>query len=79
VAITGRRERLDQVTHDAIPSSCGTARFRAAVHSPGHAAFIGEKAGIRMFYHYHDRQQAGLPVIGDRPLIWTAESWRKIK
>jgi arabinan endo-1,5-alpha-L-arabinosidase len=46
---------------------------------PGHAAFIEEKAGTRMFYHYYDRQRAGLPVLGDLPLTWSADGWPKIK
>ena len=46
---------------------------------PGHAAFIEEKTGSRMFYHYYDRQRAGLPVLGDLPLTWTADGWPKIR
>jgi arabinan endo-1,5-alpha-L-arabinosidase len=42
---------------------------------PGHPAFIEEKGVTRMFYHYYDRQRAGLPVIGDVSLRWTEDGW----
>ena len=42
---------------------------------PGHPAFIGEKGATRMFYHYYDRQRAGLPTIGDLTLSWTDDGW----
>jgi hypothetical protein len=32
-----------------------------------------------MFYPYYDRQRAGLPVIGDLLMTWSADDWPKIK
>ncbi|NQX01606.1 arabinan endo-1,5-alpha-L-arabinosidase [bacterium] len=42
---------------------------------PGHAAFLAEKGGTRMFYHYYDARRSGSPTLGDLPVRWTSDGW----
>lgn len=44
-------------------------------HGPGHASFITEKSGTRMFYHYYDRKRGGYATLGSRMLKWTKDGW----
>lgn len=46
---------------------------------PGHASFIKEADGVRMFYHYYDRQRDGFATIGSRSLRWTDDGWPALK
>lgn len=45
---------------------------------PGHASFIQEKDGTRMFFHYYHRQRGGAPTIGDIPLRWDDKGWPRL-
>jgi arabinan endo-1,5-alpha-L-arabinosidase len=45
---------------------------------PGHPAFIEEKGGTRMFFHYYDKQRAGFATIGDLPIKWADDGWPKL-
>lgn len=66
---------------DDLATGGGTVFLKSAGDriGPGHASFVDEKGGKRMFYHYYDRQRAGLPSIGDFPLHWTTDNWPEIK
>ena len=46
---------------------------------PGHASFIKEDDGIRMFYHYYDRQRDGFASIGSLSVRWTDEGWPTLR
>jgi arabinan endo-1,5-alpha-L-arabinosidase len=45
---------------------------------PGHASFISESSGIRMFYHYYDRNRGGYPSLASQPLKWSADVWPEL-
>lgn len=45
---------------------------------PGHASFIEEVGGTRVFFHYYDRKRFGAPTLGDLPLRWTPDGWPEI-
>ena len=42
---------------------------------PGHASFIQEKGGTRMFFHYYDRRRGGFATLGDLPIRWADNGW----
>ncbi len=42
---------------------------------PGHASFIEEKGGTRMFFHYYDGRRFGFATLGDLPLKWGKDGW----
>ncbi len=45
---------------------------------PGHAAFLEDSEGVRMFYHFYDRRRNGLPTLGSRRLAWTQDGWPEV-
>lgn len=42
---------------------------------PGHPSFVAEKDAVRMFFHYYDRQRAGMATLGSLPLKWSKSGW----
>lgn len=45
---------------------------------PGHASFITDKGGVRMFYHFYDRNRGGYSTISSHRLQWTEDGWPEI-
>ena len=42
---------------------------------PGHASFIEQNGGTRMFFHYYDAQHFGAPTLGDLSIRWSKDGW----
>lgn len=42
---------------------------------PGHPSFVPEKTSTRIFFHYYDRQRAGMATLGHGSLRWREDGW----
>lgn len=42
---------------------------------PGHASFVKEAAGTRVFFHYYDGKRSGFATLGDLTIRWTQDGW----
>lgn len=46
---------------------------------PGHASFVSDRSGTRMFYHFYDRRHGGFATLGSAPLKWSRDGWPELR